>query len=662
LIILNRTVLLILFLISSHSLLWAQDVSAQKLPVDKEYGVVSDSLLELKTYPEYPDAPYFFDFKGVEINIEEKNNSIVARMSYLVRIKILTEQGLQGAEVGIPYYFDRNIEQISNIKGQTHQPNGEVVPLDTGEIVTVNLNSRYNVKRFLMPEAKPGSVLEYSYTVERKFIEELPDFQLSHPVPTDFAQVVLNNPKYLRYEVVGQGIEEKLIYEKNYVSVDTVKKIFTIPQPEPMLQEVWAARDLKPVVRNKLAGSYNEQVAQLKFQLSEFGRPRQPLEISWDYIVASMRRRANPWENLEEYPGVDSLGKEIAKNFSSKVAAQDSIYRYLNNVMNFNENSGNFTGNNLNKVLDGEFSSKSAINLTLLTMLRGAGIDAYPLFLSSRKFGSINKDFPSIFQFNSLLVYSEINGEPYFMDASYNHGSIGLIPTDNFNESGLVFKKKGFRWVDIKPAKSKFYISLDIDASLDQNGTLAGTVNAKNEGYTAREIRKMKEQGLAAEEIVKQSFFDIYSEAEIRNAEINIDPETGIVRITGQFIINEYAVSFQSGLEFRPLISGFLLDNPLQETAENMTVRLDAPEFLMLDYSIAYPPGYRLDEVNADRQIVFPGAEFQEQYNTKEDTVSYSYNIEISKRTFPPDVFPQILNLYERWVNLSKSKWFIKKE
>jgi len=640
---------------------FAQNKPTYDLPKKVTFGDIPDSLLSSDFYAEYPDAPFYYAHKGVTININEKNQSIVAELSYVVRIKILTEEGQQGAEVGIPYYFDQNIEHISNIRGITYNQDGSKTALDTANIVTVNLNNRYNVKRFLMPDARPGAVLEYAYTIERRFIEELPDFQLSHPVPTAFAQVTLNNPKFLRYEVVSDGIEQKVKYQQNFISIDSVKKIFTIKQPEPMLQEVWAVENVPPILRNEMAGSYNEQSARLKFQLSEFGRPRQPLEISWDYVVASMRRRLNPWENLVQYPKLDSLGKEIASEFDNKVAAQDSIFRYLNSAMRFNESNGSFTDNDLYKVLDGEFSSRAAINLTLLGLLRGAGIDAWPLFLSSRNFGEINRDFPSIFQFNTLLIYSEIDGTPYFMDASYSHGSIGLIPTESYNESGLVFKKEGFKWVEINPEKSKFYINLDIDADIDPRGTLAGVVKAVNEGYTAREVRKMYEQGMEVEEIVKQAFFDIYNNAEIRNAEITIDPSTGTVTMQGEFIISEYAITFQSGIEYRPLISGFLLDNPLDESSQNMTVRLDAPEFLMLNYNIEYPSGYFLKQVSQDRKIIFPGAEFHEEYETFKNGVTYSYNIEISKRTFPPDVFPQILNLYERWVNLSKSTWYIEK-
>jgi len=554
--------------------LFAQSGENINLPKPTQFGDVSDSLIDVAQYQQFPNANYFYALKNVDIHFIERDNAILAQLKYLIRIKIVNEDGMRGAEVGIPYYFDRNIEQISDIKGQTYQQDGSVIPLDTSDIVTVNLNSRYNVKRFLMPGAEPGAVLEYSYVIERKFIEELPDFQLSHPVPVAFAQLILNNPKYLRYEVISDGISpENLISKKNYIDTSTVRKVFTIKQPEPRLQEVWAAKDIAPVVQNKMAGSYNEQAAKLKFQLSEFGRPRQPLEISWDYVVASMRRRINPWENISQYPMLDSLGGAIAAKFDTPEAAQDSIFHYVNKRMKFNESNGSFTDNELDSVLAGEFSSRAAINLTLLGMLKGADIDAFPLFLSSRKFGEINREFPSIFQFNNLLIYSEIDGKPYFMDASFSNGSIGLIPTDSYNESGLVFKKEGFEWVEINPDKSKFYIDLNIEAALDRTGNLAGKVTAINEGYTAREIRKMKDQGMDPAEILKQAFFDIYTGAEIKNTSISVDLHTGKVNITGEFLIAEYAVSFQSGLEFRPLISGFLLDNPLQDNVKNMTVK-----------------------------------------------------------------------------------------
>ncbi|MDZ7690063.1 MAG: hypothetical protein U5K69_02725 [Balneolaceae bacterium] len=107
-------------------------------------------------------------------------------------------------------------------------------------------------------------------------------------------------------------------------------------------------------------------------------------------------------------------------------------------------------------VLNSELASQPAINQALIAMLRGADIQAWPLLISSRQYGKINRSFPSYFQFNGLLAYSEINGKSYFMDGSFSHSYPNLLPVESFNETGLLLKKDSYEWTEIRPENSIF--------------------------------------------------------------------------------------------------------------------------------------------------------------------------------------------------------------
>jgi hypothetical protein len=86
--------------------------------------------------------------------------------------------------VGIPFYFADDIERIVNLEAVTHQPDGTQSRLDRRDTGTVDLNTRYRILEFEMPDVQQGSIIEYKYTVERRYIEELPDFYFAHRVPT----------------------------------------------------------------------------------------------------------------------------------------------------------------------------------------------------------------------------------------------------------------------------------------------------------------------------------------------------------------------------------------------------------------------------------------------------------------------------------------------
>ena len=639
----------------------ASDAALAAISDLPEYGFIPDSLLRSDITQNYPDAPYLVLLKGLRVTFENTDRGILALLHHHERIKIASKEGLPASVVSVPYYSDKNMESVTGIRGRTFHPDGSFTDLDTSDVRNLNLNSRYDLKEFSLPDVEPGAVLEYQYTIERRFIEELPRFTLSSRVPTQQVIVELINPDYLRYRVEPQNLPRELHYTKSVIDTSSVPKVFTFDRPEPLLKETWKISQLKPIQSSPISERYNEQAAHLNFQLTAFGKPRQPLELSWEYIVAKMRRELNPWDNIDAFPQLDSIGREVAKVIDDPVALQDSIYFLVNQRAAYNEGLGTFTGNRLDSVMAGELSPKSAINQALIGVLRGAGIEANPLLLSARNYGDINKEFPSIFQFNTLLVHTVINGQSYFLDASYPMGSVGLLDTESFNRTGLVFQRQGFTWVDLEPTQSKFSTKVALAATLQPDGTLVGRMETIAEGYAAREIRKLLARGFEKGEVLRSTFLDIYPEVATRNVTITIAEDRTEVTLAGDVRIVQYATSYRSGLEYRPLVTGYLLSNPIDQSAETASVQLDAPEQLSLHFEITIPEALTLKSEQSNSKTSFEGAYFEEYYRAEEQTLRYGFEIDITKREFTPERIPQLYDLYEKWVDVSNLKWFLTK-
>jgi hypothetical protein len=311
-------------------------------------------------------------------------------------------------------------------------------------------------------------------------------------------------------------------------------------------------------------------------------------------------------------------------------------------------------------VLSGEPANRAEINLVLLTMLRGAGIDAHPLYLSGREFGRIDRAFPSLFQFNRLLVFSEEGGEPLFMDAAFSHSLPNLIPVDSYNLQGMVLMEESFEWVSIAPDRSVFDLSIHVDADLRDDGTLEGLLRAETAGYPSRRIRSELDAGRPETEILERIFFDIYPETELSSSRIEVSSENrDQIRVETEFTIPGYAVTFTEGIEFRPMAVGYLYRNPFESTERRVPITLDAPEMLEIDYEVRLPDGFRIGARNQQRETSLAGAALREMYETEGNTIRYSFDIDISRKEFPTDVYGQLRRIYERWVVLSNETWFI---
>jgi hypothetical protein len=71
--------------------------------------------------------------------------------------------------------------------------------------------------------------------------------------------------------------------------------VFTYQRPDPVYVQKWSAEDIPAVDAATYISSIDDIRAKMKFQLSEFGMPRQTLENSWDYVAAQIFRNNNPY-------------------------------------------------------------------------------------------------------------------------------------------------------------------------------------------------------------------------------------------------------------------------------------------------------------------------------------------------------------------------------
>ena len=630
------------------------------LKIFEKFGSVPDSLFRTE-----PDHSYPFEIlnKKATIQILERDRGITAVIDYLVLIKVYSDDPLEITEaslVGIPFYFADGIERVTNLDGITHHKRGGQTRLNTENIRTVDLNSRYKVLEFEMPGAGQGDIIEYKYTLERRYIEELPDFYLGHRVPTENVELYFKNSDFIRYNTVPQNNDFEIAYQEHRVDTSSVPFVFTYTRPNPVYVQSWKAEDIPAVDASSYISSIDDIRAKIKFQISEFGLPRQPLENSWEFVTAQILRNDNPFDVIEGVPDIVQEGREFRGFLSDDLAIQDTIFQQVNSNAQFNGQTAIFSDGGLQQVMEGVPSNQAEINLVLLAMLRGAGIDAYPMYLSGRDFGRINMEFPSLFQFNSMLVMSEIDGDQYFMDASFPHSLPNLIPVKLYSERGMVLTDSTHYWQEISPEKSTFSFDIRMDAALENDGSLSGTLNAETFGYPSQQIRQKLSNGESVRSVTSETFFDVYPEVTFEKISVTVDSmNRDRVQFEAEFTIEDYAVTFSEGIEFRPMIVGYLFNNPFEATERRAPITLDASEKLSINYSIELPDGYTTNVSGETRSTSLSGASLFEEYLSEENTIEYSFDIDITRKEFPADVYSQLRRIYERWVQLSNDTWFI---
>ena len=120
--------------------------------------------LEMKNYEPDPLAEAVVLSDVGRAYFESWSEGIMIRYTRTVRIKILSNAGLDWGEVELPYYQDGygKSEIITDIKGFTYNlsETGDVITskLDRKQIFNVKNNNSWSAKKFVLPDVKPGSV------------------------------------------------------------------------------------------------------------------------------------------------------------------------------------------------------------------------------------------------------------------------------------------------------------------------------------------------------------------------------------------------------------------------------------------------------------------------------------------------------------------------
>src|SRR5580704_4022127 len=114
--------------------------------------------LSMRSAPQAPNAPAIYLYRQVDRDDNEPSESTYER------IKILTEEGRDNANVEIPYL--KGPENIRGIRARTIRPDGSIVNFD-GEIFDKSIvkvgGAKYSAKTFTLPNVEIGSIIEYRY-------------------------------------------------------------------------------------------------------------------------------------------------------------------------------------------------------------------------------------------------------------------------------------------------------------------------------------------------------------------------------------------------------------------------------------------------------------------------------------------------------------------
>ncbi|MTI31631.1 DUF3857 domain-containing protein [Xanthovirga aplysinae] len=603
----------------------------QKAPV--KWGKVSEEDLQLKEceFEKDANAVILNDYGTVEF---DRNNVIINRH---VRIKILNQEGLEWADVRIPYYAEDRFELVNSVKAQTinSDENGKLykISVEGKEIFEVDKDKNWKEKRFTFPSVKVGSILEYSYTTVSKSVMYLDAWIFQNSIPTLHSEFRANIPSGLDYRVIFQG--NRLLFK--YGKVNTNRWVLeNVPslKEEPFVANHW---DYQELIRFQLAG--------YKKTKSRYGGGIEYVNLmtSWEALAKEVVTDESyaPYFNRKA-KAKEFLFSTISEDMAPREKAE-KIFYLVTNTFKWNELLRRFPTQSFNKFLESKTGNGTEINLFLNLLLNAAGLNASPLLLSTRSNGKIYKGYPLLSQFNHVIVELRLGEETILLDATEPLVAFGQLPDYDLNGFGYRLDRKAPDWVEIKPSiktSSVVFVQADLSA-----GSTQFEITLRFSGYDALDLRRdliKTNQELISLIGIDEDVFEVVDDS-VRNLE---DP-TKPLQVNLTLALPEEELV--GDMIYLPAIFvNFFSENPFKSEKRYYPVDFGKTFKDRYTLTLKLPKEIEVEEIPKSARVKLPGDAGQMSFYAKVNgnVVSITSTVSMDQAIIPEAYYPYLKEFF----------------
>ena len=403
---------------------------AQRARAD-EWKPISPGELTMTSLAEAPGAPAVFLYRQVD---RDDSGHAMHETNY-VRIKVLTEEGRQQANVAIP--FEKGKTTVVNVRARTIQPDGKITEFDGKvyeQMVEKTKGVKYLAKTFTLPDVHAGSILEYQFTYD--FADNWlfhSYWLLSEELFTKRA--VFSLKPYNRYPWSVQwswpaglpkGADPPKEGPDNIVRMTAenipafVEEDHMPPPNELKFRVVFIYRD-EPFESD--ADKYWKQFGKKRSsQVESFVDKKKSMEEAVAGIVASgdppETKLRKIYERVEQIPN------------ASYLPAKSEEQRKRENIKD---------NKDVEDLWKHQYGNGVELTWLFLGLARAAGFEAYPCLVSGRSEYFFRKERVNGAELDANVVAVKVNGSEQYFDPGTAFTPYGLLP---WQETGVMGQKR----------------------------------------------------------------------------------------------------------------------------------------------------------------------------------------------------------------------------
>ncbi|MEI9921646.1 MAG: DUF3857 domain-containing protein [Bacteroidota bacterium] len=663
------------------ALLACASTFAQKAPI--RFGNIPMEDMKMTIYPKdsSAEAVVLCDYGTSTIDYSN-TDGFYLNFERILRIKVLTKDGLKYGELSIPlYHIGATEERLTGLKVVTYNlENGKIVETKAKSdgFFKEETNKNLNLMKVAATNVKEGSVIEFTYKVKSEFTFNFQDWQFQSTIPVRWSEYRAEIPEYFNYQKYMQGYIG-LVVNENASKTSSLTYLDRTPQesgrdgapPKTTAESIsflaetfrWAAQDVPAFRMEPYMTTANDYIAEINFELAytKFpGSGMKPYMGTWDDINKSY------WTEVSNSikGGDGALKDEIAVATASATTDEQKvaqIFDYVRYNVAWDETNGMYPKQVPRKTIDTKKGSAADINILLAAMIEKTGVPVFPVLLSTRSHGFVRENIPVSSQFNYVICAVQLKDKVVLLDATTRMLPFGVIPERCLNGQGFVVTPEGWQWIPLKPVV-KSRTSQSVDIKLTESGDVNGKVTVDKTGYHSAKARNqylLKGEGDYVKEFASPLSINI-SKSEFANAKDVTLP----FKETHEFTATERATIAGGTIYFNPFIIGREGENPFKSADRIYPVDFGNTFEEFYIAKITIPDGYVVEELPPNKVFALPENAGRYTYSMVQsgNVLNFTSMFVVNRPLFTQQDYPHLREFYNLVIAKQAEEVVLKKK
>lgn len=618
-------------------------------PAAQDFGKVDKVDLEMTACDFEKDANAEVLFDKSTVYFDTQYNIITERHK---RIKIFNDHGKDEANIRIPYYSFNRAEYVNGLQAQTINLNNgvnEIIKVDKKQIFTEVVDKTHSAMVFSFPNIKPGTIIEYKYRLTSASIWNFPDWYIQSDLPTRYSELSTNIPDILSYKRLT-NIHYPYVVDKTSSSNTHTQALANIPslKDEPYMDARAdnSERILFQLLSIRIPGYYSPD-----------------FQDTWTKVGNNMMDDEDFGGQLNRKLKDEEIIITKAKTLKTDNDKIAYIFNEVKNSMKWNDNYESYSSDGLPKAWEKKTGNSAEVNMILYHLLKKAGINAYPMMVSTRKNGRINPGYPSLYQFNSSVVYIPVDSaKNYVLDATNKYNIYNVTPYNFLNSFGLMLDKEGknyhLEFLDNKEAVRQVVL---INAEIKAEGKMNGSADISSFTYNREPyVKKYKIDG---EKKYIEYISDNNNSLKISAIKFeDMDVDTLPLRQTFDFNL-DLTGGDENYIYFNSNLFADLKKNPFLSEDRTTDIDFGYRDNYAITGVFKIPAGYKVDALPKSVSMAIPDQSivFKRFVATEDDKIMVRFNIDHKKSMYFKENYPEFREFCKKMYEMLNEQIVLKK-